>query len=733
MAARTTVRIIFDISEETLQCCFIPYLSDAFGRKGISLLADIHDEVNECIAFVLIFSEKYVSSKEYFDKVLKTIHQRHDKDHLVTAIFYGVSRSNVQELKGNFGKAFFEHRTSDQASQWRNALAHIASFPGHEASNNQSDCDFVEKISRDVYEMIFPKERIGVYSRMLPAIVNVLCKQQWRVRSIGLWGMPGIGKTTLAEALFDQMSGDYEATCLLQNFHETFQKKGLHRLLQEHFENLSNQKVQPRVLVVLDDVRNHLDAESFLSGLGSLSHGSLIIVTSRDEQVLSQCGVNQTYKVEGLNKREALQLFSWCAFERDVTENNLHRELSSKVFAYANGNPLSLRLYGEEMSSQEGLNQKESLFLRLEQDPPHQIMEVVKSSYYALSDNEKNILVYIALFFIGEDLERVSERLHDLGCFPEIGICRLVENSLLTISENRVEMHSMIQAVVCNIGRYPQPETDEDPKTSFKSFKRVLGTKDIEAISLDASDLDSHLKLSSIVSMYNLRFLKIYYSNLENRHKALKSLPSRLRILQWEHYPLQSLPQDFDPSNLVELSMPYSQLQRLWGGTKNLKMLKRINLSHSQNLLEVEELSEARNLEQINLCGCKNLQNFPAIHHMQKLQFVDLSGGTRIKNILQFPSNVELKFHGSSIKTILPPVTFDNKSLHEHLEDQLKSHFSDYIKGRSFPISQKRITNPDMGESPPTFKNMMCQKAIEMSRSLQLTFTNLGIWFVQDP
>ncbi|ESQ39654.1 hypothetical protein EUTSA_v10001152mg, partial [Eutrema salsugineum] len=647
MAARNKVKISFDRSDETIRWSLVPHLSAAFGRKGISVLTDKHDEFSMSIASVLIFSKNYASSKESLDDFLKTIQRRHDKGHVVTTVFCGVSRSNV---KANFAKALFEHWTSYQASQWCNALEEIASLPGHEDINFKSDCEFVEKIARDVYEKIFPKERIGVYSRMLPDIENLLCKQQWGVKTIGIWGMPGIGKTTLANAVFDQMSGDYEATCLLQNFHETVQEKGLYRLLQEHFKTLPNQKLKQRVLVVLDDVRNHLDAESFLAGLVSFSPGSLIIITSRDEQVLSQCQVNQAYKVEGLNKREARQLFSWCAFERDVRETNLLTEISMKVIEYANGNPLALRVYGKEMSSHEKPIQKETLFLKLKQAPPHQIMEVVKSSYYALSDNEKNILVYISFFFTGENIECVSKLLQDLGFFPEIGINRLVENSLVTISENRLEMHSMIQAVVREIGRCHQLKISEDPKTSFKC---LLGTTDIEAISLDASIFNQGIKISSFGSMYNLRYLKIYYSNPGKHHKALESLslPYGLRYLCWEHYPLTSLPQDFDPSNLVELDMPYSQLQTLWGGTKNLKMLKRINLRHSQKLLEVNELSEARNLEQVDLRGCKNLQSFPAIRHLQKLRLVHLPSFTKI-SFPEFPSNVELKFEGSSIKTI---------------------------------------------------------------------------------
>lgn len=98
------------------------------------------------------------------------------------------------------------------------------------------------------------------------------------------------------------------------------------------------------------------------------------------------------------------------------------------------------------------------------------------------------------------------------------------------------------------------------------------GTEDIEAISLDASNLNPDVKLSSLAYMYNLRFLKIYYSDPGNNRKTLESLPYGLRLLHWEYYPLQSLPQDFNTSNLVELNMPYSQLQRLWGGTKVSKL-----------------------------------------------------------------------------------------------------------------------------------------------------------------
>lgn len=82
------------------------------------------------------------------------------------------------------------------------------------------------------------------------------------------------------------------------------------------------------------------------------------------------------------------------------------------------------------------------------------------------------------------------------------------------------------------------------------------------------------VKTAAFENMLNLRLLKIYCSSPEVRRGInfrkglLFSLPNELRLLHWENYPLQSLPQSFDPIHLVELNMPHSDLQKLWDETK---------------------------------------------------------------------------------------------------------------------------------------------------------------------
>lgn len=87
----------------------------------------------------------------------------------------------------------------------------------------------------------------------------------------------------------------------------------------------------------------------------------------------------------------------------------------------------------------------------------------------------------------------------------------------------------------------------------------------------------SQLKFDAIpnvfMKMCNLRLLKIYISKVKENNgvclpQGLEYLPRKLRLLHWEYYPLSSLPQTFDPKNLVELNLPNSCAKKLWKGKK---------------------------------------------------------------------------------------------------------------------------------------------------------------------
>ncbi|KAH0911865.1 hypothetical protein HID58_035186 [Brassica napus] len=220
------VYISFDRCEDKVRYSFISHLSAAFHRRGISSYIGGSDpksdglskgDMEKSKACVVVFSEKYSSSKPCLEELVKVSERRgYEGGHAVVAVFYRATKSSVKKLIW---------KSSDLTSERRSALLEVVDLPGHESYVTQSESDLVEEIVADVREKLNTTENIGVYPKLL-RIENLL--QPCGVCRIGLWGMAGIGKTTLAEAIFDQMSGGYEASCFIKDFNKKFHEKGLH-------------------------------------------------------------------------------------------------------------------------------------------------------------------------------------------------------------------------------------------------------------------------------------------------------------------------------------------------------------------------------------------------------------------------------------------------------------------------------------------------------------------------
>ncbi|KAG2330525.1 hypothetical protein Bca52824_001705 [Brassica carinata] len=128
--------------------------------------------------------------------------------------------------------------------------------------------------------------------------------------------------------------------------------------------------------------------------------------------------------------------------------------------------------------------------------------------------------------------------------------------------------------------------------------------------------------------MCNLRLLKLYFSEVIENHgvylpQGLEYLPSKLRLLHWEHYPISTLPQCFDPKNL------------------SLENLKKMRLSYSYQLTKIPRLSSAPNLELLDLEGCKSLVSISqSICYLRKLVSLNLKDCSNLESV---PSTVELE------------------------------------------------------------------------------------------
>ena len=60
---------------------------------------------------------------------------------------------------------------------------------------------------------------VGMESRV-KKMDDLLCIGSPDVRMVGIWGMPGIGKTTIAKAIYDRIYALFEGCCFLPNVRE---------------------------------------------------------------------------------------------------------------------------------------------------------------------------------------------------------------------------------------------------------------------------------------------------------------------------------------------------------------------------------------------------------------------------------------------------------------------------------------------------------------------------------
>jgi hypothetical protein len=307
---------------------------------------------------------------------------------------------------------------------------------------------------------------VGVDSR-IEQINKLLSTVSSDVRTIGIWGMGGIGKTTIAGAFYDSFSSQYEGHHFLQNIRQESEKGRLNDLRDELLSKLLEEQnlrvgtphiptfirdrlCQKKVLLVLDDV-NDVRQFQHLIEERSFGEGSVVVITSRDKQVLKNV-VDEIYEVEELNSHEALQLFSLNAFKGNQPPK-AYMELSITAINYAKGNPLALQVLGSFLFGRERYFW-ESQLNEIESFPELNIYDLLRIGFDALRDhNTKSIFLDIACFFRGQRVDFVKRILDGCGFKTDIGFSVLIDRCLIKISDDKIEMHDLLQEMAHEVVR----------------------------------------------------------------------------------------------------------------------------------------------------------------------------------------------------------------------------------------------------------------------------------------
>ncbi|PWA85385.1 toll/interleukin-1 receptor (TIR) domain-containing protein [Artemisia annua] len=243
--------------------------------------------------FTLLFSpSNYASSSWCLEELVKITECQTMDEHTVYPVFYDVEPTEVHKQTGAVGVAFEKRKEEKAARKWREALKEASDLAGWELKciANGHEAKFIQKIVEEIsLELRFINSSsdgnlIGMETRV-NEVISSLEPGVGDVRMLRIWGMGGAGKTTLARAIFDQISFQFDGESFIENVREVSKAslEGLKKLQKQVFsdvlkdqnievssvsggKNMMQRRMRGRkVLVVLDDV-DHKDQLEALAG-----------------------------------------------------------------------------------------------------------------------------------------------------------------------------------------------------------------------------------------------------------------------------------------------------------------------------------------------------------------------------------------------------------------------------------------------------------------------------------
>nr|GMC56740.1 probable disease resistance protein At1g12290 isoform X2 [Ipomoea batatas] len=429
-----------------------------------------------------------------------------------------------------------------------------------------------------------------------------------KVSSIGVYGMGGVGKTTLVKHIHNQkMSGvkvywfTVSQDFNIKKLQDDIAKKigGLEFVDEDEDQRaaiLHKHLVGKKTVLILDDVWKSIPLEKL--GNPHRIEGCKFIITSRSLEVCHQIGCQELFKVKTLNENEAWDLFkeNLLLHGHTVLTEDIEKH-AKKLAKKCGGLPLALNTIAASMR---GVNDDHSWrtaikkfhsddSLQLE-DLEKNVFEILKFSYNKLTNPKwKECFLYCCLY--PEDKEIQKDEV--IIKFIAEGLCedideghsilkKLVDVFLLEGGEWYVKMHDLMREMALKISKFMVKfELVEIPEEKH-------WTVELERVSLRSSTLNNEIP-----------------NDFSPRCHKLSTLNLRCWDLM-ESSDIEEIPESFllYMSQLRVLDLSYN---------KELKCLP-------------NSISNLENLCGLFLQGCRRISCLPAMKKMKKLRVLNIEG-----------------------------------------------------------------------------------------------------------
>ncbi|KAG0588190.1 hypothetical protein KC19_2G223500 [Ceratodon purpureus] len=595
--------------EDALRCAgFRPFLDARSLMKGNPALKSIDQALDAAKVHVAVVSKRYAESKYCLNELVAMM--RSGKP--VIPVFYDIEPVDLRWVEnGSFAEAFLKHkskgRTQKKLQEWTDALRALADITGFCLANFKRD---EAKLKREVVNQVarlspsndpvdVEPYRVGLQGRA-HACIQMSDNMGAGAGIIGLVGMGGVGKTTLAREIYnhfvaekkfrnmtfleihrDSSTSDVEVR---STWVRELQKQLLWNLLRVQTSTSNDYSSWFRkiasvgpVLIVVDNVYKLNQFEALVPFVNDLHPGSRIIVTSRDRSVCNNVAGRSKlehclYDVSTLGVEESSMLFNWHAFQADEAPEEL-KGVAKDVVKGCGGLPLALKVVGSSLFDVRSYEYSEAIWLEavhaLRQNPD--VKGVLKWSYDHLSKPEKHMFLDIACLFCNHMVEEALAYWRScqdcMSCggveTPHTSLRSLINKNLVSVDCGRTafKVHDLLIDLGQEIGKKAKKHCVNGTNAEASIMKKQ-GTNKTLSLSLVGSRKQK-FEAEDFASMPNLHFLELPDGCVVTRD--FRCISTKIRWLRLRGIVLDCIPLRLDLSCLTSLDFSMStNLASLW-------------------------------------------------------------------------------------------------------------------------------------------------------------------------
>ncbi|MBA0618683.1 hypothetical protein Godav_027989, partial [Gossypium davidsonii] len=462
------------------------------------------------------------------------------------------------------------------------------------------------------------------------------------INIIGVYGMGGVGKTTLVKEaarqiiakekkLFDEviLVAITQASNISNIQNEITEKLGLK--IEERSVDVRAARLHDRlkkinkVLIILDDIWEEHDLDAL--GIPSVdkNKGLKILMTSRRLEVLKSMGSQKSLPIDILKEDEAWNLFKIVA--GPIAERSDLQSKANKVAQKCAGLPIAIATVAKALKHKENLHEWEDALEQLKPSEinfrgvPSAVYSAIEMSYkYLKTEDLKSVFLLCSIMGHNAAIEDLLKYCTGLGLFHGLDTIQKVRNRVLTLvseledsslllagsTPECFDMHDVVCDVAISIASRDRGWLALGKEDVFEGWSDVETMRNYNLISLQ------HTKVSELPD--ELECPNLTFFAMVNRDSCLK-IPNnffkgmkRLKVLSLEKVNLSSLPSSIDSlRSLCALRLIDCGVEDIvmLGELVNLEIL---DLRNSGIRLLSKEIGQLRRLKLLDLSYCYSLK-----------------------------------------------------------------------------------------------------------------------------